>query len=320
MKISVQILAGNCAHTIERCLNSVKWAYEICLVYDTRHGDKARRVIERWAFENKLEHIVKIFDYDWKTNNFAHARNFGLSKHTGDWTVMLDADEELVNFETPDNKYDYYLGTTTKEECRFSSIRIIKNGIGIYYTGKRHNQIANPIDKSKLGYTNAVFAGFTTMTEAQILEKTKGLLECHIEQLTEEPENGLVHFNIARCHFGLKQWRDCIEMCHLAIQDPIETPHRAQVLIYLYIAYMNINRVYAANKWLDMCVQVLPEQLWGWNLMYEKFFKAGDFEQAQKIKDIILTTEISFLPIDMTAEQTENLLITLNIPEYESQI
>jgi len=54
--------------------------------------------------------------------------------------------------------------------------------------------------------------------------------------------------------------------------------------------------------------------------LYEKFFKAGDYEQAQIIKDIIITTEISYLPIDMTAEQTEKLLITLNIPEYESEI
>jgi len=319
MKYSVQILAGNCAHTIERCLNSVKWADEICIVYDTRHGDKAKRVIERWAFENKLEHIVRIFDYDWKTNNFAHARNFGLQYHTYDWNILIDADEELVNFEIPDNKYDYYLGTTTKEECSFKSIRIFKNHIGIYYTGKRHNQIANPIDKAKLGYTNAVFAGFTVMKEAEIIEKTKGLLESHIEQLTEEPENGLVQFNIARCHYGLKQWDDCIEMCHLAIQDPIETPHRAQVLIYLYIAYMNKGRVYAANKWLDMCVQILPDQLWGWCLMYEKFYKQGDLTQAAQIKDIILSTEISYLPIDMTAGQAEELFIKLNLNEYEDQ-
>lgn len=321
MNISVHILAGNCAHTIERCLNSVKdIAHEIVIVVDTRHKNsnaETYNVICKWEQKNK--YTLKVYFYDWANDSFADARNFAISKQSGDWIICLDADEEIQNFEMPDNNFDYYLSTISKDDCVFRNIRMFKNGIGIKYIGKRHNQIENPIDKSRIGYNNILFYGFTTMTDAEIITKTNGLLKCHLEQLTEEPDNKTVHFNITRCYYGLKNWELCKEFAYMALQDPIETPHRAQVLIYLALSYHYTGRAYAANYWLNMSVNILPEQLWGWCLLYEKFYREGNFAEAKQVKDIILNTTVSYLPTDMTVQQTEDLFNKFKIQENESK-
>jgi tetratricopeptide (TPR) repeat protein len=316
MKVSVQILAGNCADTIERCLNSVLFADEIVIVLDTRHGENTNIVYDKlcqWIFANNKD--LNIYRYNWETDSFADARNFGLSKATGDWIVCLDADEELQNFEMPDGKFDYYLSTVTKETIRFRTVRMFKNIFT--FTGARHNQLNVDIDKEKLGSNETIFHGFTVTPHEAIIEKTKALLKRHIQQLIDEPENRMLHFHICRCHFELQEWEATKEMGHLALQDPLENGHWAMVMIYLYIAYMSTGRAYAAREWLNKSLALVPEQLWGWCLLIEALHAKNEIAEAEKIRDILLGTTVSFLPQDMNAKQVTDLLEQLNLIEYE---
>ena len=320
MKVSIQILAGNCADTIEQCLNSVLFADEIIIVLDTRHGDNTSIVFDKlcqWEYNNNKK--LSIHRYDWLNDSFADARNFGLSKATGDIILLLDADEELTNFEMPTDNKEIYVCTVTKEGCTLKGIRMIKNGIGIKFYGLKHNQIEN-WGKYDRGESPLICAGFTVSTPEEIINKTNVLLEGHLRQLEEEPENQTTHFNLTRCHYGLEQWELVKETGHLALQDDIGDGWRAQTLIYLCIAYLKTNRAYTAYKWLERSVALLPDQLWGWCLMYERFFKAGDFEQAQKMKDIIVSTETSYLPTDMNETQTIELFEKLKLQEHESTV
>lgn len=319
MRYSVQILAGNCASTIVRCLESVKFMDEIVIVYDTRSTDNTLQVIGAWADTNN--HVnARILNFDWPGDSFAETRNFGISHCTGDWLIILDADEELRDWQVPDSQYLYYLSNVYKEGLTFRGIRMFQLDQGIKYVGSKHNQLNCEIDRSRLGYNVIVFHGFTITPPDAVIAKTKRILKRLIQELEEGAETETVHFNICRCHYGLSQWADCIEMGHLALQDPIETPHRAQVLIYLHIAYLHLGRWYAAGKWLEKSVSLLTNQLWGWCLMYERYHRLGDFTRAGQIKDIILATEISYLPMDMGAEQVEHLFSTLPLPEETQQI
>lgn len=318
MRHSVQILAGNCDSTIVRCLESVKHLDEIVIVYDTRSTDNTLQVITAWADTNN--HVTtRILPFDWPNDSFAETRNFGISHCTGEWLVYLDADEELRGWQEPDNRYLYYLSTIVKEGCTFRNIRMFRLGHGIKYVGSKHNQLACTIDKTRLGYNDTVFYGFTVTPPESVIAKTKRILTRLTKELEDGAETETVHFNICRCHYGLEQWADCIEMGHLALQDPIETPHRAQVLIYMHIAYLKLGRWYTAGKWLEKAVALLPDQLWGWCLMYERFYRVGEFTQAKQVRDIILSTEISYLPMDMAAEQVEHLFNTLPLTE-ETQV
>lgn len=317
-KISVHILAGNCADTIERCLNSVKdIAGEIIIVLDTRHGEHTNAVYDilcQWIFANNTP--LNIYRYDWETDSFSDARNFGLSKATREWIVCLDADEELLDFTEPDDKYDYYLSTVTKEEIRFRTVRMFKNHFR-YKKTARHNQLDVQYDTAKLGENDVIFHGFTITSPEDIIAKTKALLKRHIQQLTDEPDNQMLHFHICRCHFELQEWEATKEMGHLALQDPLENGHWAMVMIYLYIAYMSTGRAYAAREWLNKSLALVPEQLWGWCLLIEALHAKNEITEAEKIRDILLGTTVSFLPQDMNVKQVTDLLEQLNLIEYE---
>lgn len=74
------------AHCINSCLESVKGLADEMIIVDTGSSDQTIEICE--------SHGAKVYAYKWN-NDFADARNYGLSLSTGDWILWLDADEEL---------------------------------------------------------------------------------------------------------------------------------------------------------------------------------------------------------------------------------
>jgi len=86
MKISVVVNTYNEEKNINRCLQSVKdFADEIILV-DMHSDDKTVEIARKFK--------AKVFQHEY-TRFVEPARNFALAKATGDWILLLDADEEL---------------------------------------------------------------------------------------------------------------------------------------------------------------------------------------------------------------------------------
>lgn len=84
-KISVIVNTRNEEENIKRCLESVKWADEI-IVVDMYSTDKTVEIAKKLG--------AKIFFHKY-TLIVEPGRNFALSKVTGDWVLILDADEEI---------------------------------------------------------------------------------------------------------------------------------------------------------------------------------------------------------------------------------
>ncbi|MCX6724604.1 MAG: glycosyltransferase family 2 protein [Candidatus Shapirobacteria bacterium] len=84
-KISVIVNTWNEEQNIKRCLDSVKWADEIVVV-DMFSTDKTVAIAKKSA--------AKIFSHKY-TSYVEPARNFAIKKTTGDWILILDADEEI---------------------------------------------------------------------------------------------------------------------------------------------------------------------------------------------------------------------------------
>lgn len=86
MKISAVVLAKNEEKNIADCIDSVSWCDEI-LVIDDNSKDKTAEIAKRSG--------AKVFVHP-LNNDFSGARNFGLSKTTGDWVLFIDADERVT--------------------------------------------------------------------------------------------------------------------------------------------------------------------------------------------------------------------------------
>lgn len=85
VKISVVINTFNEEVNIEKAIKSVSWADEI-LVCDMNSGDHTVEISKKLG--------AKIFNHK-KMDYVEPARNYAISKATGDWILILDADERV---------------------------------------------------------------------------------------------------------------------------------------------------------------------------------------------------------------------------------
>lgn len=83
--LSVSMIVRDEESCLAACLASVAEADEIVVV-DTGSTDRTKEIATQYG--------VKMFDFPW-VDDFAAARNFSLSKCTGDWIFILDADWSL---------------------------------------------------------------------------------------------------------------------------------------------------------------------------------------------------------------------------------
>lgn len=86
--LSLVMIVKNEENNIRRCLESVKGIVDEIVIVDTGSIDKTKDIA--------LEFNAKIFDYKWD-NNFAKARNYSIKNSSGDWNLILDADEYISN-------------------------------------------------------------------------------------------------------------------------------------------------------------------------------------------------------------------------------
>lgn len=88
--VTLCMLVKNEAGLLPRAISSVRAFVNEVVVIDTGSTDGSDHVAERMG--------AKVFYFDWK-DDFSAARNFGLSKATGDWILRIDPDE-VVPWET----------------------------------------------------------------------------------------------------------------------------------------------------------------------------------------------------------------------------
>jgi glycosyltransferase involved in cell wall biosynthesis len=92
MTLSLCIIVKNEAANLPRCLGSVKSVVDEIIVLDTGSTD------ETVAIAHQFNAQVHYFPWN---NDFSEARNESLKYATGDWILVLDADEALVTAIAP---------------------------------------------------------------------------------------------------------------------------------------------------------------------------------------------------------------------------
>ncbi len=65
---------------------SVKPLVDEMIVVDTGSTDRTKKIARAFG--------AKVYDFAW-TDSFSDARNFSLSKASGEWILVLDADEVI---------------------------------------------------------------------------------------------------------------------------------------------------------------------------------------------------------------------------------
>lgn len=121
------------------CLESVKWVDEL-IVVDTGSEDKTIEIAQKYGARVHT-------DYKWN-DNFSEARNVSLGLCTGDWVLIIDADEilecdeetlrKLIGQPFMQHKDAVMFKVNTGRETN-DQIRLFRNRSDIEWAGAAHN-------------------------------------------------------------------------------------------------------------------------------------------------------------------------------------
>src|SRR5688572_18495395 len=85
--ISLCMIVRNEERLIGQCLASVKGFVDEMVIVDTGSEDATADIAH--------QHGARVYEYPW-TGDFSEARNHSIAQATGNWILVLDADEKLA--------------------------------------------------------------------------------------------------------------------------------------------------------------------------------------------------------------------------------
>lgn len=131
--LSVCMIVKDEEKNITDCLESIKDVADEFVVVDTGSSDKTKEVVSKYT--------SNIFDFKW-IDDFSAARNFSLSKATGDFILWCDADDIVENPQDilPLLKQDFDIHdfNIIYGNDNFSQARLFRNFRNIRFAGRVH--------------------------------------------------------------------------------------------------------------------------------------------------------------------------------------
>ena len=109
--LSLCMIVKNEEKYIARCLKSLKPIVDEMIVVDTGSHDTTPDIAEVFG--------AKLYDYAWH-DDFAEARNYSLSQASGDWILIMDADEVVASKDH--KRFKNFIKKKVKPGCAYSVV------------------------------------------------------------------------------------------------------------------------------------------------------------------------------------------------------
>ncbi|MBU2700875.1 glycosyltransferase involved in cell wall biosynthesis [Sporomusaceae bacterium BoRhaA] len=205
--VTLCMITKNEETNIACCIQSVKHLVDEIIVVDTGSDDS--------TMDQALQAGAKVFTFDWQYD-FAEARNFGLERATGDWILVLDADETLEYIDI--GKFSNVLRANPQIEGYFihiesyigqgedkiddQAVRLFRNRKEYHFQGAIHEQVAASIRTNNQGQGLAVtdlkiiHRGYLNET-IQAKDKHFRNMEVINRALTDNPDNPFLRYGLA---------------------------------------------------------------------------------------------------------------------------
>ncbi|MFC1564105.1 glycosyltransferase [candidate division KSB1 bacterium] len=206
-KISAALIVKNEEDMLAECIESFREAVDEIVIVDTGSTDNTVEIAK--------DYNINLFHHEWQ-NDFSEARNFSISKTTGDWILIIDADERLaredivkvraMKWELENEVYYFsvystlpgHLGTAGFGKCY--SARLFKKRPEHYYFGIVHN-VLNTVDKRAVTDIKIYHLGYDLNIE-KMYKKFDRSITLLLKQNEEDPDNSFVTFNTAQMYLS----------------------------------------------------------------------------------------------------------------------
>lgn len=292
--ISLCMIVKNEEKVIERCLSSVAHLVDEVIVVDTGSTDSTKEIVEKYT--------SNIYDFEW-ISDFSAARNYAASKATGEWIVVLDADEYVdeENFkafiqELKDDKgiFDAYTakilnfsGSYGESLVQNFHDRIYKNNGEISYYRHIHEQFkSNKDEQLKIKVSNLLIfhSGYLnkTVNEKSKSKRNKELLDKEMKSGTKKAFD---YFNLGNEYSSIGNYEKALDSYLQAYKQKtdIRLSWVSSTLIQIIICLMYLKRYNDALNVIKDAENIYTNSPEIPFLKGEIYFLRGQFEDAKQV-------------------------------------
>jgi glycosyltransferase involved in cell wall biosynthesis len=311
--LSACMIVKNEEKLLEQCLDSIKDVVNEIIIVDTGSTDNTLEIAKRYT--------NRVYFHEWQ-NNFSEARNYSLQYATGDWILIIDADEKLEKDDVPilrhalkRNEYNSIFFSVLSDLpsgiSKNYSQRVFRRGKG-YYDGIIHNQLVCEGD-TVITDIRMYHYGYNLDPEQmkKKFKRTESLLK---KQLDDNPDFGFAWMNLVRIYKCQKLWNDVIKTA----EEALNTKRKfLDNVAYQMITY---DMAYAlfANKEYDKSEKVCMDLLMRYPYNLDINFLIGSISIHKKNYKKAIRNYMKY--IRLSEEKLDDLSYTnLIIDTYASQ-
>ena len=298
-RLSLCMIVKDEEHHLPRCLTSVQNIVDEIIVVDTGSTDKTTEIAKQFG--------AKIYQHPWE-NNFAKHRNQSIQYASGNWVLILDADEEIIpptgNIlktaiidETIDsiavqviNAFNQGIGRAI-----FNSVRLFRTDAGIKYEGIVHNKEVG-CTKTKFFPVQILHHGydFDEQKTKEKFERTATLLK---RQIDDNPQNPLPHHYLAASYMSLgpydtAYYLKAVEEGELAISLAFDRQDKDPIYVHTHYiiaaSYLNLGNPSQAENICRQALRIFSQHLDSYYLLAKINDQLGKNETARVFADQFL--------------------------------
>jgi tetratricopeptide (TPR) repeat protein len=320
--ISACMIVKNEEKFLPGCLASIKGLVDETIIVDTGSTDRTMDIAR--------QHDAKIYEHPWQ-NDFSYHRNQSMSYATGDWILIVDADEEL----DPDQherirallkrKDVDGLSFVVFNEINFDRVgcltskRIFRNHKGYHYEGIVHNQLR--MDGKVLETSFKVIHHGYALSDEDMQKKARRSEELLLKQVEENPDYLFAHFNLAQLYRGQDNFEKCLKHSRIVvdksdINDPKHRHLHLMALDQLGCSYFGTGDYEKAIATLKKALEFKNDYLDPLFNLGFTFFHIGKYEEAETYYRKYLEVKKTYAPQKDAVKLMLNNLTSEHIAYY----
>ncbi|MGE7980510.1 glycosyltransferase [Psychrobacillus sp. NPDC093200] len=271
--ITLCMIVKDEANCIQDCLESVKGIVSEIIIVDTGSTDQTSEICENYG--------AKVHSYKWN-NNFADARNYGLSFSTGDWILWLDADEELdatnkakiPEFLANTNAYllslpvlNYYGKSTPVDKNNaylIYQLRLFRNHINITFQNHIHETLFLPTEVMEKDIENIPvpihhYGYLQEVTEAK--QKGQRNLQLLQHELSKPAHSPWIEYHLASEFYRQEKYLQAFHLVNQSILLFLQESQKPPSLLYKlkYAILIETNNLEGAWPSIEKAILLYPD-------------------------------------------------------------
>jgi len=288
--LSVSMIVKNEECFLEECLNSVKNVADEIVIVDTGSTDNTVLIAEKFG--------AHIFHYEWNSD-FSAARNFALSKTTGDWALYIDADEkiapesikEIEKIKTSKDKKGYFctvksLDSGNNRDNSMRYVRLFRNIQGAEFRGKVHEQISASLKENGVELADSdiliIHEGYN-ISEEEKRKKAERNLSLLIKEY-EKNKSDYYAFQLACTYSILNDREKSAKYYKIAAKSNILSKSiRAESYSSLALNALKAYNPAAAGEYIAESIELNREQPFSYLLAAKIYLQKGDTLKAEEL-------------------------------------